>query len=428
MLVFISAGEPSGDLHAANLIRSIRKIAPEAEFVGFGGPQMARAGVQVMYPLVDLAIMWFAQVFQHIRTFFQLLDDAEKVFREQKPSALILVDYPGFHWHLARRAKKHGIPVVYFVPPQLWAWAGWRVEKMKRTVDLALCSLPFEPEWYAARGFAKAEYVGHPYFDELTERTLDFEFLAEAQTYVGPVVALLPGSRTKEITRNLPTLLRAAERVRLARPDVRFVVSCLHARHAALVRGLAAREASAARRKPEVTTPVIDPERLMVHAGRTAELIRLADVAWAVSGSVSLELMHETLPTVVLYTVKPVDLMIARPFIKAKYISLVNLLADAEVMPEYLVDRDASPELAGWALRWLNDPAERGLAVERLTKLRDEVAKPGASERAAERIVEAFDLKSKPSIYRGPHDRLRARRYRRPGWSSDESEGGGRTS
>lgn len=419
MRVFISAGEPSGDLHAANLVRALARVAPEVEFVGFGGPHMARAGVQLIYPLTELAIMWFADAFKNLHTFFRLADDAERIFRDEKPEALILVDYPGFHWHLAKRARRHGVPVIYYVPPQLWAWAGWRVEKMKRTVDLALCSLPFEPEWYARHGYDRAEYVGHPYFDELTDRSLDDDFLAEAQSHVGPVVLILPGSRTKEIKRNLPAFLRAAEVVGRRRPDVRFVVSCLHARHAALVRGLAAREASAARRD-SARAAVIDPEKLVVQAGRTAELIRLADVAWSVSGSVSLELMHATLPTVILYTVKTLDLVIARPFIKARYITLVNLLAGEEVMPEYLVDRDASPELAEWALRWLDDPSARERAVARLRAVKEQVARPGASERAAERIAEAFDLKPKPSIYRGPHEPVRVRRPGR--W--DEREGG----
>ncbi|GIW87744.1 MAG: lipid-A-disaccharide synthase [Isosphaeraceae bacterium] len=419
MRVFISAGEPSGDLHAANLVRALRRVAPEAECIGFGGPRMARAGVQLLYPLTDLAIMWFADALKNLGTFVRLADEAERVFRDQRPEVLILIDYPGFHWHLARRAKRHGVPVVYYVPPQLWAWAPWRVEKMKRTVDLALCSLPFEPEWYAARGFDRAEYVGHPFFDELEDRTLDADFLAEVQTHVGPVVLMLPGSRTREIQRNLPVFLRAAKRLAEQRPDVRFVVSCLHARHAALVRGLAAREASAVRRNPG-RPAVIDPAILGVYAGRTPELIRLADLAWAVSGSVSLELMHATLPTVILYTVRRLDLWVARPFIQSRFITLVNLLAGEQLMPEYLVDRDASPELANWALRWLDDAGERQRMRERLAALKDQVARPGASQRAAERIAEAFDLKPKPTIYRGPHEPVRVRR---PGGHDDGASG-----
>lgn len=409
MRVFISAGEPSGDMHAANLVRAIRNLVPEVEFVGFGGPQMARAGVHVLYPLVELAIMWFMQVFQNIGTFFNLLAKAERVFREQRPAALILVDYPGFHWHLAKAAKRQGIPVIYYVPPQLWAWAGWRVRKMRERVDLALCSLPFEPDWYAARGYPHAEYVGHPYFDELHERSLDLNFLVEEQTHVGPVVAILPGSRTQEIQRNLPVLLRSAGRLAVERSDVRFSISCLHARHAALARGIALRQYRESLKDPRLPM-VVNPERVHVHAGRTPELIRLADMAWAVSGSVSLELMNEALPTVVLYKVRRFDLWVARWFIRSRYITLVNLLADEEVMPEYLVDRDVSEDLARWGRTWLNDSAARGAASDRLAGLRARYAKPGACERAANRIVDFLGARPRPSIYRGPHGRLRARR------------------
>ena len=374
MRIFISTGEPSGDLHAANLVRSLRRRLPEAEFVGFGGPKMEQAGARLLYPLVDLAVMWFVRVLLNLDKFFALLKQADDYFRDEKPDAVILIDYPGFHWWVARKAKARGIPVYYYVPPQIWAWAGWRVKKMRKFVDHVLCSLPFEPAWYHDRGVPGAVHVGHPYFDELAERELDETFLADQRDRGGPVVALLPGSRTQEVKRNLPAMIRAAAKVARERPGVRFVVACLHERHRALAHVIL--------REAELIPPLME-----VHAARTPELIRLADVAWAVSGSVGLELMVEALPTVVLYTLRPIDLWVARWFIKAKYISLVNLLADAEVMPEYLTPRDASAELAGWALEWLGDPAARARASAALAALRDRVAVPGASDRAADLIA-----------------------------------------
>jgi lipid-A-disaccharide synthase len=387
MRIFISAGEPSGDLHAANLARELRRQLPDVEIVGFGGPRLAEAGARLLYPLVDLAVMWFGRVLLNLHKFLALASRADRDFRHQRPDAVVLIDYPGFHWWIAWRAKVRGIPVFYYVPPQLWAWAGWRVKKVRKYVDHVLCSLPFEPEWYHARGVPGAVHVGHPYFDELAERPLDGGFLAEQIARGGPVVALLPGSRTQEVTRNLPVMLRAAAAVARRRPDARFVVACLHERHRALARGLVAEAGG--------------DLRLEVHAARTPELIRLADVAWAVSGSVGLELMVEALPTVVVYTVRPFDLWVARPFIKAKYISLVNLLADAEVMPEYLTAQDVSPDLAHWVLRWLDDPSERQKASAALAALRDRVAVPGASVRAAERIA-AFVHPRTPTLA-GPH-------------------------
>jgi lipid-A-disaccharide synthase len=382
MHIFLSAGEPSGDLHAANLIRSLRQRRPEAEFVGYGGDRMEDAGAFLLFRLVDLAVMWFLRVLLNLPRFIGLVGQADRYFRDQRPDAVVLIDYPGLHWWIARRARKRGIPVFYYVPPQIWAWAGWRVKKVRKYVDQVLCSLTFEPAWYQARGVSAARYVGHPYFDELAERTLDEDFLAAERAKRGRVVAILPGSRTQEVTRNLPIMLRAAAKLAANRPDVRFVVACLHEPHCALAARILAAEG--------VQLPI------ELHAARTAELIRLAEVAWAVSGSVGLELMAEALPTVVLYKLKRFDLWIARPFIKAKFISLVNLLADAEVMPEYLTTVDVSGDLAAWGRMWLDDPKQRAGASARLAALRDRVAVPGASDRAAEAILAALE-KNRPT-------------------------------
>jgi lipid-A-disaccharide synthase len=388
MRIFLSAGEPSGDLHAANLIQSLRKPFPDAEFVGFGGPRMRAAGADVRFELVALAVMWFGRVLLNLHKFLGVVRQADRYFRDHRPDAVILIDYPGLHWWIARRAKARGIPVFYYVPPQLWAWAGWRVKKVRQYVDHVLCSLPFEPAWYHARGVSGAVHVGHPYFDELAERHLDDAFLAEQRAQQGPLVAILPGSRTQELIRNMPVFLRAAGILAERRPGVRFAVACLHERHQALARAMIA-EAGAS------SLPI------EVFAARTPELIRLADIAWAVSGSVGLELMVEALPSVVLYKVRRFDLWVARWFIKAKFISLVNLLADAEVMPEYLTGRDVSGEIAGWGERWLASPVERAQAAAALASLRDRVAVPGASDRAAERIAAALQTPS-PAVPR-PH-------------------------
>src|SRR4051812_33539340 len=194
MRIFVSAGEPSGDLHAANLIRELRRRLPTAEFVGYGGPRMEEAGATVLFPPVEMAVMWFLRVLLNLHKFLGLISRADRYFRDHRPDAVVLIDYPGLHWWIARKAKARGIPVFYYVPPQLWAWAGWRVEKVRKFVDHVLCSLPFEPAWYHARGVPRATYVGHPYFDELAGRALDDAFLAEQRARGGLVVALLPGS------------------------------------------------------------------------------------------------------------------------------------------------------------------------------------------------------------------------------------------
>ena len=161
MRIFFSVGEPSGDLHGANLIRQLRHERNDLELVGYGGPEMAAAGCQLHEDLTRLAVMWLLRVLLNIHKFWDLVCRADRYFRHHRPDAVVLIDYPGFNWWIARRAKAHNIPVFYYGTPQLWAWASWRVKKMRRFVDHVLCKLPFEEEWYRQRG-CNATHVGHP--------------------------------------------------------------------------------------------------------------------------------------------------------------------------------------------------------------------------------------------------------------------------
>ena len=147
MKIFFSVGEPSGDLHGANLIRELQKRRPDCEFVGYGGPRMAAAGCALHEDLTKLAVMWLLHALLNIHKFWALVGRADRYFRHHRPDAVVLIDYPGFNWWIARRAKAHGIPVFYYGVPQLWAWAGWRITKMRRFVDHVLCKLPFEETW-----------------------------------------------------------------------------------------------------------------------------------------------------------------------------------------------------------------------------------------------------------------------------------------
>jgi lipid-A-disaccharide synthase len=370
MRIFISAGEPSGDLHGANLALTLHRLRPEIECVGFGGARMEAAGCRLLYPLCGLAVMWFARVLAHAPTFLQLLSRTDRYFRHHRPDAVVLIDYPGFNWWVARRAHFHGIPVFYFVPPQLWAWAGWRVAKMRRHVDYVLCALPFELPWYESRG-CRAHYVGHPYFDELPRQRLDPAFLQEQRDRPGQVLALLPGSRTQEVQRNLPTMLRTARRICQARPDTRFLAACFRESHRRLV---------------EAAVRGLDLP-LTAHVGRTPEIIHLARAAVAVSGSVGLELLYHGKPSVIVYRVRPLDLRVGRWLKTAPFISLVNLLAEKEVFPEFLTDRCEAGAISDHILKWLHNPAAYEAVCMELSALRRRVAEPGACERAASFVL-----------------------------------------
>ncbi len=362
LTVFFSVGEPSGDLHGANLIRQLRSRCEQFEAVGYGGPEMEAAGCRLHADLTALAVMWFARVLINLHKFWALLCNADHYFRTERPDAVVLIDYPGFNWWIARAAKRYGIPVFYYTPPQIWAWASWRVKKMRRFIDHVLCALPFEEAWFRDRG-CNATFVGHPFFDEVRRQELDPAFMERFQGRKEPLVVILPGSRSQEVTNNLRWFLKAATQVRDAVPNVRLAIASFKPHQAEIARQMVAESGLA----------------VEVCVGKTPELIRLADCCMAVSGSVSLELLYQAKPTVILYWIHRGAYFVQRFFRKVKYITLVNLLAADELypkdvapfdpsqpdaykvlFPEYLTCEDKSQQIAAHVVEWITEPAQRG--------------------------------------------------------------------
>ena len=403
MRIFFSVGEPSGDLHGANLIHALRRRHADWEFVGYGGPRMALAGCRLHTDLTQLAVMWIARVLVNLHKFIGLVVQADRYFRDERPDAVVMIDYPGFNWWIARRAKARGIPVIYYGTPQLWAWASHRVKKMQRFVDHVLCKLPFEERWFRERG-CEATYVGHPYFDELRSQQLDQPFVRQIAAGAGPLVVILPGSRTQEVELNTRSFLRAARLIARSVPNARFAVAAFKTAQAEMVRAMAA----------EMGVPV------EVHVGRTPELIHAAACCLACSGSVSLELLYHAKPSVVLYQVSRLGFAIQRRFRKVRYITLVNLLTtddfatdcpaavydptdprDAHALiPEYLTREDKSEQLAGHCIEWLTHPELRSQRVAALTALRERFAAGGASDRAADYISRVLETGATKIAYR----------------------------
>jgi lipid-A-disaccharide synthase len=396
MKIFFSVGEPSGDLHGANLIRQLKQRQPNVEIVGYGGPKMADAGCDLHADLTQLAVMWFLRVLLNIHKFLALASRADRYFAKHRPDAVVLIDYPGFNWWIARRAKAHDIPVFYYTPPQVWAWASWRVQKMRRFVDHVLCSLPFEEQWFRERG-CNATFVGHPYFDEVRSQQLDAAFVARQTRDPRPLVTILPGSRTQEVTLNLPWFLRAASRVRKQFPQARFAIASFKPHQADIARNMLAEHA-------KKSGDNLDVE---IHTGRTAELINAATCCMAVSGSVSLELLYHTKPTVILYWISRAAYFVQSFFRRVKYITLVNLLTTDELFPEnttpfdpqqpdahrvlfpeYLTYEDKSAQIAAHVTEWLGNTSARQRRIADLTALRARVAAGGASTVAANYILE----------------------------------------
>ncbi len=407
LTIFFSAGEPSGDLHGANLIRELQSQGQDIEAVGYGGPQMAAAGCRLHFDLTVLAVMWFARALLNLHKFWDLASRADRYFRHHRPDAVVLIDFPGFNWWIARRAKAHGIPVFYYCPPQLWAWAGWRIKKMRRLVDHILCCLPFEQKWFEQRG-CNATFVGHPFFDEVNRHAVDKEFILREKSKSGPLVTILPGSRTQEVTHNLRWFLKAADLVARQVPHVRFAVAAFKPHQAEIAR----QEIACQNDKVDDLggnrnnrKPVID-----VYLGRTPELMQAADCCMACSGSVSLELLYHKRPTAILYWISPMAYFGQRFLRRCRYITLVNLLsvddlflsrettveenqkdAQSDLFPEYLTCEDKSRQIADNIISWLKDEPSRRWTENRLAQLKDQVAHGGASRRAAQYILENID-------------------------------------
>ncbi len=394
--IFFSVGEPSGDLHGSNLIRQFQQLCPGLRVVGFGGPRMQAAGATLLEDLTQLAVMWIVEAVLNVDKFWKLLGRADAYFAEQRPDAVVLIDYPGFNWWIARKAKKHNIPVFYYGAPQMWAWGGWRIRKMRRLVDHVLCKLPFEAKWYQQRGCA-ARYVGHPYFDELTSQVLDRQFLHKHASFeTGRLVTILPGSRTQEVRNNLPCFLKAAEIVAAKVPGTRFAVASFNEKQADMARAQVAKY-----RLP-----------IEVVADRTSELIQLSHCCMACSGSVSLELMYYAKPSVIYYWINRRMYHFAKAFLlQVKYMTLVNLLACEDrfdltyapyhpshpgaqqvPFPEYPTCEDKSAQIAAHVVQWLTEPAEYRCRVDQLVGLRSRFCKTGATQTAANFILQQLHL------------------------------------
>jgi lipid-A-disaccharide synthase len=403
MRVFISAGEPSGDHHAALLVHALRARRPDAECVGLGGPQMAAAGCAIVADLTRLAVMWLLRATLNIHRFIDMARRAERSFIDARPDVCVLVDFPGFHWWLAWRAKRHGIPVVFYCPPQVWAWGSWRIGKMRRLVDHVLSALPFEHDWFNARGM-RSTLVGHPFFDEFGAAAAHRGMAGQE---ADPLVLLLPGSRGQEIAGVLGTLVRAAGEIHRRVPRARFAIGALHDRHARHI-------AEALRANAAADGPVIE-----IHAGRTRSLIREATAAIACSGSVSLELLSARVPTVIVYRISGFAYVVQSFFRHARFITLVNLLAvrgpvapvrpqwwpprqvaaaDPEaVYPEYLAVQDPALPVATHVVTWLEDPAARDHVIARLEALAGDIARPGSAARAAAAVLAIAAARTTPS-------------------------------
>lgn len=375
MHLFFSVGEPSGDQHAAQLVTELRKRRPDLRVSGFGGPELQDAGQEQLFRLTDMAVMGIMAVLPLIRKFWALYKQAQAYLERERPDAVVLVDFPGFNWWIAKAAKRAGIPVYYYCPPQLWAWAGWRIRKVRKHVDCVLSVLPFEADWYRERGI-DVEYVGHPFFDEVAHSRLDESVMETLRSTPGQRLAILPGSRRQEVNRNFPLMLKVVESLHKKHPDVRFPVACYKQWHFNRCQQLL---------KEHGTPLPVD-----FYTGKTSEVIETADCCFIVSGSVSLELLARRKPAVVVYRAGQVMKLIARALVTCKYMTLPNLIVGRPMMPEFPCTRDQGPhveEMTRILDSWLSDSTLLRQKQQEVAALADSVVEAGGLARCAEVLL-----------------------------------------
>lgn len=366
MKFYLIAGEASGDLHGSNLIKSLKKQRPGAEIRCWGGDLMQNAGASLAKHYRDLAFMGFLEVVKNLPTILRNLAFCKKDILEFRPDALVLIDYPGFNLRIAAWAKRQGIPVIYFIAPQVWAWNSSRVKAIERDVKRLLCILPFEKKWFDEHGFSRSEFVGHPLLDIVQEPR---RAAIGGQNFSRKVIALLPGSRRQEIRRMLPTMLAMTRQF----PEYQFVV------------------AGAPSLPESFYQPFLNgKKRVSLVSNKTWEVLRLADAALVTSGTATLETALHGLPQVVCYAGNPVSFAIAKRLVKIPFISLPNLIL-GEPLLEELIQKQFTEDRLSDALAKILKPDEVKRVRAGYEILREKLGESGASDRAAKAILNALE-------------------------------------
>lgn len=385
MKVLVSCGEASGDLLASGVVRALKAADPSTRAFGLAGGKCRAEGVETTWDVTELSVMGIGEVLPKLRSILAIMSGLAELARRERPDVALLVDAPDFNLRLAKRLKKLGIRVVYYVSPTVWAWRSGRVKTIRRYVDEMCCILPFEERWYRERGVA-ASFVGHPLLEleppAGAVQSLRAELLAGSS---GPLLALLPGSRGFEIRNLLPQMLGAAKILSRDIPSLEVVLP---------VAPTVPRERiEAACREVGFTPKIVD--------GRAREVLGAADAALVASGTATLEAALACVPTVVAYRASFLTWLVFHTIVRAKFISLPNILAGRQVVPELLSGRVTPEILADHARPLLTDTPERRAMVEGLRGVRSGLGTPGAGERVAGLVLKGALPPASPRLGSG---------------------------
>lgn len=367
MKYYIIAGEASGDLHAANLLKELKKLDSQASFRGWGGDRMQQEGTTLVKHYRDLAFMGFTEVVMNLRTILSNISFCKKDILSEQPDVIILVDYPGFNLRIAEFAKQNNIRVFYYISPQVWAWKQSRVEKIKKSVDRMFVILPFEKEFYKKFDY-EVDFVGHPLLDAIEQQKHEpvsrEQWLQHNKLPAKPLIALLPGSRKQEITTMLPLMLSITNDF----PGYQFVVA-------------------AAPSVPQTYyQALMRNKNASLISDQTYALLAHSEAALVTSGTATLETALFEVPEVVCYKGGQISYLIARSLVKVKYISLVNLIMDQEIVKELIQSNLNFSNLEN-ELKKILEPVQRERLRSEYQALKQKLGGSGASEKTAKLMV-----------------------------------------
>jgi lipid-A-disaccharide synthase len=364
--ILIVAGEASGDLHAANVVTALRRLNPAIRVRAMGGDHLRRAGAEILVDSSRLAVVGITEVLGRLGDLIRAYRSLKRVVQSREIGLLVLIDFPDFNLRLAEVARAAGVPVLYYISPQVWAWRSGRTKIIARRVDRMAVIFPFEVPLYREAGL-EAEFVGHPLMDTLGKSGGPPLFLPGNDWRGDPLIALLPGSRHKEVRSLLPEMIRSAQIISGKKRGAKFLL------------------ALAPSIQPEEIKDLLPPQesRVQVVEGRTYEVVRASDLVLVASGTATLETAILGKPMVIVYRVSPLSYWVARAMVKVKWIGLVNIVADRALVPELIQTEAHGEQIARAALRILEDDSYREEMIRGLAQVRERLGSPGAAERVA---------------------------------------------
>jgi len=373
--VLIVAGEASGDLHGANLVRAMKRLDPGVNIQGIGGKKMEEAGVDIMIPSSEMAVVGFVEVFARLNSIIRANLKLKSHLKNSRPDLLILIDYPDFNINLARTANRYKIPVLYYISPQVWAWRRGRIKKIARRVDRMAVILPFEEELYHKTGM-EVEYVGHPILDSIPQNQDQDVVSRDMGLKDGhPIVGLLPGSRNQEIKNLLPLMIKSVEIMSSRYNDLRCVLPM------------------ASTVSPDLVQAAISQSTVEIRISREDifRTLSVCDVALVESGTATLETAIAEVPMVIVYRFSLLSFWISKMVVKVPYVGLVNLVAGEEIVPELIQDEITPQFLADKALAIIENDRKKEEMIEKLRMVKGNLGRGGASERTAGIAMEMME-------------------------------------